>query len=86
MNKVNNLRSKQNSDWITEIHASYGIDNLQLIEILKEENLNNVWHDRYTGGYKKTFQFIFKVLRFDKSISLVLSNNEYPDFNLSIEK
>ena len=84
--KANNLSKKQNSDWITEIHASYGIDDLQLIEILKEENLNAVWHDRYTGGYTKIFQFIFKILRFDTSFSLVLSNHKYSTFNLSIDK
>jgi len=77
-NKIgsNNSDKKQVvDDWVAEIHAQEGIDDYLLKEQLKENKLTILWHKRYTGGYTKIFQIIYKMLKFETSFSMIISND-----------
>lgn len=69
--------------WLSEFHTVYGIDDENLINVLRKNGSYILNHKRYTAGYTYVFQKIYKLLRLNTSFLTVISNENSENFHVS---
>ena len=72
-------------DWLAEFHTVYGIDDFLLANSQISNGNYILMHKRFTAGYTKLFQIIYKLLKLNTSFSLLISNESYSDINTEID-
>ncbi len=82
--KIVEGKNNKQPEWLAEYHTINGIDDYKLTENLIENGNHVILHKRFTAGYTKLFQIIYKLLKMDTSFALLISNQSYSDINTEI--
>tara|TARA_Y100001970_G_scaffold266245_1_gene354667 strand:- start:7274 stop:8143 length:870 start_codon:yes stop_codon:yes gene_type:complete len=78
-------KGNKHPDWIAEYHTVNGIDDEHIIVNLIENGNHVLLHKRFTGGYTRLFQIIYKLMKMDTSFAMLISNQSYSDVNTEID-